>query len=364
MTDDMQEYNAYHFVKNYPDIPVIDFSAWHNDNYFKDSGEYDLLFANNPCSGLSSINRNASVDGAANVHFYEVLFAIKHINPKAFLIENAPTLTGLGLPLLKEIQSLINDKYKLVIINDLAGNHNVAMHRRRTLVVGFRKDFFENKVGNIKANTQPKYTVKEALKGLTSNSYNMEFDKHILDQDLMRFYHLVKPGDSIMRALADHLDEVRDQLTEEEIRKVESFKERRGSKKSIWDKSSYRIPLDDRAPSMASIIQLMHPTEDRDLYIREYARLMGYPDDFIFYPNECKCPTVQCLAQGVPVNFIRYISEEIMRAFNGDLIDLNGDVLYINQCNGTQKKVEFTTSEFQRCTNIMKNEKVEESLWF
>mgnify|MGYP003301826923 CR=1 FL=1 len=38
---------------------------------------------------------------------------------------------------------------------------------------------------------------------------------------------------------------------------------------------------------------------------------MGYPDDFIFYPNECKCSTIQCLAQGVPVNFIKYISKEI-----------------------------------------------------
>lgn len=363
MTDDMVEYNAYHFTKNYPNIPVIKFSEWHNEEYLSKLGEYDLLFANNPCSGLSSINRNANIDSAANVHFYEVLFAIMNLKPKAFLIENAPTLTGLGLPILRDIQYKLKDLYKLVIINDLAGNHQVAMHRRRTLIMGFRRDYFNDNVGNVEIESKSSFTVKDALEGLTANSPNMEFDTKVLDQSFTRFYHLVEPGDSIMKTLANKFDMIKNDLTEEELKKVQSFKNRYNNKHSVWDKSSYRVRLDEKAPSLTSIIQLMHPTENRDFYIREYARLMGYPDDFIFYPHECKCSTIQCLAQGVPVNFIRYASNEIVKAFNGNTIKIDGDVMYINQCSGIQKRVIFTTTEFQGCTNIV-SKNVVQSLWF
>ena len=364
MTDDMRYYNSYHFIKNYPEIPIIDFSEWHNEDYFINHDEYDLLFANNPCSGLSSINRNASIDGAANVHFYEVLFAIEHIKPKSFLIENAPTLTKLGLPILKDIQSKLDNDYKLIIINDLAGNHNVAMHRRRTMIFGFRRDYFNNKVANLEPCKQNKFTVRDALKGLTDDTPNMEFDTLIRNEEFVRFYNLVKPGDSIMITLDDNFDLIKDQLNESELRIVENFRNKRHSKNSIWDKSSYRLSYDDLAPSMATVIQLMHPEENRDLYIREYARLMGYPDYFILYPEECRCSVMQCLAQGVPVNFIKYASNEIVKAFNGNLLDLRGDVLYINQCTDNINKVEFTSKEFQECTRIDRNDVLKEiSLW-
>jgi len=366
MTDDMRYNNSYHFIKNYPDIPIIDFSEWYNEEYLKDlQGKYDLLFANNPCSGLSSINRNASVDKDVNKHFYEVLFAIENIKPKSFLIENAPTLVNLGLPILKDIQLKLSNEYKLIIINDMAGNHNVAMPRRRTMIFGFRRDYFNNKIANLESCKQDLFTVGQAFEGLTKDTPNMEFDKKIVDENFMRLYYLVQPGVSIMTTLADRLDEIKNLLTEEEYNKVLKFKTRRDEKRSVWEKSSVRIPIDGHALSLASVIQLMHPTENRDLYIREYARLMGYPDDFIFYPDDCPLTMIQCIAQGVPVNFIKYASNEIVKAFNGNLIETEYDVLYINQCNGIQKKTEFTTNEFQSCEKIdrKKDNIREESLW-
>ena len=69
---------------------------------------------------------------------------------------------------------------------------------------------------------------------------------------------------------------------------------------------------------MASVVQLIHPIHNRQFTIREYARLMGYPDTFEFFPNECKTETVQCIAQGVPVNFIKYVHSEIHEALDGN----------------------------------------------
>jgi site-specific DNA-cytosine methylase len=136
MTEDMDETNAFHFVRNY-DIPIIKPSQWNNDDYLSSlKNEYDLLFANPPCSGLSAINRNASADNDINKHIYEVANTINIIEPKTFLIENAPTLITKGAPILKDIQRILSDKYRITVITDLAGNHNVPMFRKRTLVVG------------------------------------------------------------------------------------------------------------------------------------------------------------------------------------------------------------------------------------
>lgn len=132
----MDETNAFHFVRNY-DIPIIKPSQWNNDKYLSSlKNKYDLLFANPPCSGLSAINRNASADNDINKHIYEVANTINIIEPKTFLIENAPTLITKGAPILKDIQRILSDKYRVTVITDLAGNHNVPMFRKRTLVVG------------------------------------------------------------------------------------------------------------------------------------------------------------------------------------------------------------------------------------
>src|SRR5699024_1316619 len=73
ISDEMLEQNAKHFIHNYPDIPVIKRSEWNTDAYKEElkEEEYDLLYANPPCSGLSNINRNASADSDVNKHIYD-----------------------------------------------------------------------------------------------------------------------------------------------------------------------------------------------------------------------------------------------------------------------------------------------------
>lgn len=358
MTEDMKETNSYHFVKNYPNIPILLPSEWENIELC----EYDLLFANPPCSGLSAINRNASVNNDANKHIYEVINMINKIQPKSFLIENAPTLTQLGLPILKDIAKIIGDKYRLTIINDLAGNHNVPMHRKRTLIVGWNRNVFKS-MPIINDCKLPRFSVKDAFNGLTENTPNMELDIHAKNKSLMPFYDLVPTKCSVLISLANNLESIQDKLSDSDRDGILKFKNRMQSKDSIWDKSAWRLDEDGLAPSMTSLSQYIHPKENRDLYIREYARLMGYPDDFIFYQNDCKISTIQCLAQGVPVNFIRYISKQIKDQFiNPTYDDFDCDVMYINQCTAKKKVVRYTLSEFDECIKI--DEKVEKSLWF
>lgn len=349
ISDDMPNQNAYHFIKNYPEIKVKIPSEYENDEEYLNklkNENYDLLYSNPPCSGLSQINRNASVNCAINQNIYKVIKMVDRIKPKTFLIENAPTLTTTGLPILKNMVKLLSD-YKFIIINDLAGNHNVPMHRRRTLVIGFYNQYF-SKLPKINNNASPYCSIGDVIKNIDL-TYNKEFPKDS-KPELFKYYDNVKSGESIFTALAKNDNIV---LPESISKNVSKIKYKIEHNERIWDKSPWRSSENDHAPSLASVVRIIHPTENRDLYVREYAKLMGYPDNYIFYPNECKTPIIQCIAQGVPVNFIRYISKEIKNSFNTkDFID--GDIVYINQCNPNNiRSKSYIINEFLDTTSII-----------
>ena len=365
ISDEMLEQNSYHFIRNYPDIPVVKLSEWNNNEYIESlKGKYDLLFGNPPCSGLSSINRNASVNNDINKHIYEVADMIDRIEPKSFLIENAPTLIARGLPILKDISKKLSNKYRITIITDLAGNHNVPMFRKRTLVVGWNRNYFES-MPIINCIVNNDYTVGKALSGLTGDSPDMVKIDLNDKYDFSRFYSLVKPGDPVVKTLCENYESIKDKLSEDEKVLVLRTKEKYDKGGSVWDKSPLRLDLNGRAPSITSVNRYIHPTENRDIYVRECARLMGYPDSFKFY-NGSKVSTIQCVAQGVPVNFIEYISSEIMSQFKNKVYYKEDcDIMYIDQSSGIQKITTFSIDDFVKCKNIHKNDHTMEevSLW-
>lgn len=330
MTDNMIENNAYHFHKNYPNID-IKLPADMTDEYLETLvDKYDLLFANPPCSGLSTINRNANVNNEINKYIYNVIDTAVKIQPKIFFIENAPTLTSTGLPILKNIAKIVNNQYYLLVINDKAGNHNVPMYRRRTFVIGFNKKYFKSIP---KLNTEcVNCTVSDVFSNIDL-TYNKEF---LSDSDttLFKYYNIIKNGDSLYRTLAtNNIEDIPESIKSN----IDKFRYKLENNLRIWDKSPSKLCLNGYVPSLTSLSRLIHPIENRDLYIREYAAIMGYPNDFIFYDNECKISAIQCIAQGVPVNFIRYISKELMKSFSyTEYID--GEVVYINQTNSNNIK--------------------------
>lgn len=358
MTEDMIENNSYHFVKNYKDsIKVYRPSEWNNESFLNNlyKEKYDLFFANNPCSGLSTINKNASINQPVNNRFFEIFDLIQKINPKVFLIENAPTLVTIGVPILHKMVNQLGDYYNFTIIRDYAGNHNVCMKRMRTLIIGWNKKYFKY-IPIINMNKQDPITIDDVLKDLSKDSLNMEFDKDLHMKDLEWIYPLIEQGSSVIRTIIKNYDKVINKVPDKYIQFINNQKRKLEEGKSLFDKSAWRLKSNYIVPSMTSLAQYIHPTEDRELYIREYARIMGYPDDFKFYPNECKCRTIQCLAQGVPVNFIKYISNEIIRCLTKDYNYIDKEI-HVNFQNHS-KKVGFayTKDEFYQVSNLIHND--------
>ena len=351
MTNDMPENNSYHFIKNYPEIPVLIPDKWNNDIYLKKLKikNYDLLFANNPCSGLSYINRNPNVNQPINGRFFEVFNVIDNIEPKCFLIENAPSLVTIGTPILKEMVKLLHEKYNFTIIRDKAGNHNVPMNRMRTLIVGWNKNEFDNKIPLLHMNKQNNCMIKDVLYNI-NNLNNMEEVIDIQWDNLKSYYNYVKINSSVLRMCCENYNMIKDRITKSQNKAINTAMLKISENKNIWDKSPWRLDEATKCSSLTSISRFIHPTEHRNLYIREYARIMGYPDDFKFYPGECKCGVVQCIAQGVPVNFIKYISLEIKEAFSNNRELLNYDVIYQNHISKNYSCI--SSEEFYGIDNL------------
>lgn len=354
MTEDMPENNSYHFIQNYPNTKVLKPSEWNIDSFLNNlkNEHIDLLFTNNPCSGLSYINRNSSINQPANKRFYEVFNVIDRIEPKCFLMENAPALVSTGTPILQDMINKLGNRYNFTIIRDMAGNHNVCMKRLRTLVIGWNQNYF---IGTpvINSNIKKEFYIKDAFEGLNDSIYNME---EVIDpnwDNLKKYYYLVKPNSSILRACCENYNIVKNDLTKTQNNQVLKAKNKLQNGGNIWDKSPWRLDYNSTCSSLTSVTRFIHPIENRNLYVREYARIMGYPDYFKFYPNECKCNVIQCIAQGVPVNFIKYISKEIKRCFEQYYMQNNNKICF--QINNIDKRYYYNIEEFNNLENLLHN---------
>lgn len=330
LTDQMINQSAYHFNKNFNNTPIIGPTQWENDSFLNSikPEDYDLMMANCPCSGLSQINRNASADSDTNVHFYRLFNMFKKVQPKAFIIENAPTLIKLGFPIIMKMIEELGEDYKFTVIRDYAGNHGVAMKRMRTLIVGWRKDHFDNQIPLLHMNKTSQKTIKELIGDLydvpLGSIPNHDLVPHRGWQDMEEFFHLVPQKSekhsysSILLTVIDNYDTLKNEISKKNQTTVEHAKEKLEQGKNIWDKSPCRIHEDSPAPSLTSVTELIHPIHNRQWTIREYARLMGFSDDFVFYPEESPTEIIQSLAQGVPADFITYIANEVKAVLDGE----------------------------------------------
>lgn len=365
ITDEIIEQNAKHFIHNYPDIPVVVPSKWENDEYLYNLGkqEVDLLLGNPPCSSLSQINRNASVDGPANVHFYRVFNAVSKIRPKVFLLENAPTTIKLGYPILKDMINQLGEHYRFTIIRDRGANHGVSMQRTRTFIIGWRRDYFKH-MPILEMNKKSMTTAWDAIGRFEGYevgdesvvSHRLVPERH--DAILEQFFGDVQQGCSIREHICRHWDEYVDKLDDKTVKSFATIKRKFDAGQNYWDKSPRRVHPHATFPSMSSVANFIHPTKDRPLTVREYAAIMNYPDNFEFV-EDAKVPVVQAIAQGVPANFFEYIANEVGQALLGNRAILPTDdtvVVFQNHINGLYRMYNLDEIQEATCFEVSKKD--------
>jgi Site-specific DNA methylase len=200
--------------------------------------------------------------------------------------------------------------------------------------------FFDDQIPEVYMQARPMFTQKMLLQdlytvplGATVKPDGTPLYNHELVSDRAwigyeHLFNLVQPGETLLDALIRHWDVAVKVLPHDSTyyRHVARCRDKLAAGGRVWNKDPERQHEDDQAPSLSSVAEFIHPTLDRAYTIREYARLMGYPDDFQFYPNG-KTSIVQCIAQGVPARFVEYIATEINAALANQRSMLSGSRL-------------------------------------
>lgn len=79
-----------------------------------------------------------------------------------------------------------------------------------------------------------------------------------------------------------------------------------------------KLNPDDVAPVVLGSSRFIHPYENRLLTVREQARLMGFPDTFIFIGG--RDSQYNMIGEAVPVPLARKIAEEVAKALDEEVI--------------------------------------------
>jgi DNA (cytosine-5)-methyltransferase 1 len=218
--------------------------------------DVDVIIASPPCEPFTGANPRREVDVLSRLYDDEVgrlfLHAIRIIGdlrPRLFIIENVPSILE---PLLKEAieRELRVVGYPRIHFNVLyAEDYGTPSHRKRVFISNFK--LRPRPIKKI-------VTVEKALAGLPDPEEINNVPNHV-----------IKP------------------LHPKKIKKIARLK---WGEELVLYKGAGRKVLPNwvrlhpfkLAPTVLGSSRFVHPYENRLLTVREQARLMGFPDDFVF----------------------------------------------------------------------------------
>jgi DNA (cytosine-5)-methyltransferase 1 len=242
------------------------------------SGEVDLVAGGPPCQGFSiqRIGPDSDVRNNLVMAFADHVVAMR---PRMFLMENVPGLLGSrGRALVDELQALwtrAGYSVRCTVVD--AQDYGVPQRRRRVVFCGWRKGV--PAPAWPPATSAERVTVRQAIEDLPSPPKD----------------YSATPGDPLHRRMRIS------KLNQERLRhippgggfedlpvrlRVDCHKE--GAER-IGHRNVYgRLHPDEPAATITARFdsftrgQFAHPFEDRNITLREGARLQTFPDDFTF----------------------------------------------------------------------------------
>jgi DNA (cytosine-5)-methyltransferase 1 len=278
---------------NYGETPFGDITKERTKNYIPD--DFDILCAGFPCQAFSIAGKRGGFEDTRGTLFFDVAEIIKTKKPKAIFLENVKGLRNHngGKTLATILNVLRNDLNYFVpepqIIN--AKNHGVPQNRERIYIVGFRNDL-----------------------NIDSFSYPEPLEEKV-------FFGKVKE---------ENVVPTKYYLSTQYLRTLVSHKERHASKGNGF---GYEIIKDDE---ISNAIVVGGMGRERNLVIdnritdytptthikgevnregirkmtpREWARLQGFPDNFIIpvadasaykqFGNSVAVPAIQATAEKI-----------------------------------------------------------------
>ena len=276
-------------------------------------GELDILLGGPPCQGFSSHRINGSgKDDPRNALLFRYFDFVKHLQPKAFLVENVP---GLLWPrhekYLNDFLNLSKEHgYQIVAGEPLilnARDYGVPQNRRRAFIFALRNDVMQEDINwpppptHHKSGGHPWLTASSAFE--KPNSLILDTFRKRLEE---KFGHSKEESDQIVSSLKwgkklDPQDSCKLSMTHSETltkvfentpllgdryesgRELDCHKNYKGHK-DVYGRIYPHLPSNTittgcNNPSKGRFV---HPWLHHGITLRHAARLQTFPDDYMF----------------------------------------------------------------------------------
>lgn len=234
----------------------------------------DLLTGGPPCQGFSRQRRGADVDPRNDLVF-EFERLVREVQPRSFLMENvAAILAPRGAAIFSELVTRFQRLgYRVHYAVLDAADYGVPQHRKRMFMVGFHPSVTQ--AFEFPAAEMPMRTVRQAFAGLGPPAAQGAIPNHdpdnISDLNRLRISHVPEGGG-------------RDDIPTSLRLACHAVSTAKAGHRGVYGRLWWDRPAGTITTKCNSFTRgrFAHPTENRNITMREAARLQSFPDDFSF----------------------------------------------------------------------------------
>jgi DNA (cytosine-5)-methyltransferase 1 len=292
----------------------------------------DVVIGGPPCQGFSLLNKKRTGD-LRRALWEPYLDIVELSEAKMFVMENVSELyRSHELVQIRQQAERMGFRTEATILN--AADYGAPQTRKRTVVVGWRNKAVEAPVfppprthadPDLKTNLPCWRTVKEAIGDLREPKgteigmgapLDLHFGRNPTEKSLER-YRAVPPGGNRF----DLMRNARHITPACWIRKTSGGTDLFG--RLWWDRPSVTIRTEFFKPEKG---RYLHPVKHRPITHREAARLMGFPDDFIFKGG--KTDIAKQIGNAVPPNLAGAIAGMVKASLRGELSTKSAKILW------------------------------------
>ncbi len=255
-------------------------------------GEPFLICGGPPCQPFSTAGKRLGINDPRGSLFMDFIRMIDYIRPRFFIMENVKGILSAPLkhvPIAKRdkddpeqqpgtvLDVILSEFHKLgykTVYGILdAVNYGVPQFRERFVLIGSRdgEDIFLPFPTHFQTHQEPAYrwrTLQDSIQDLEHDCGECA----AFSRERLEFLRLVPEGGN----WRDLPDDVKQEAMGGAYRSG-------GGKVGFYRRLSYRQPSPTLVTSPVQKATMMcHPTQDRPLSIREYARIQQFPGDWIF----------------------------------------------------------------------------------
>lgn len=281
----------------------------------------DIVIGGPPCQGFSLLNKKRTGDDRRAL-WEPYLDVVQRCGAKLFVMENVSELyRSEELLRIERRAKRMGFRTHAVVVN--AADYGAPQTRKRTLVAGWRSSEVTaplfpppstHAAPGLTSNLPPWRTVREVIGDLgepsgteigTKAPLDLHFGRNPTPKSLAR-YRAVPPGGNRfdLQKNALHLTPAC------WIRKTSGGTDLFG--RLWWNRPSVTIRTEFFKPEKG---RYLHPSEHRPITHREAARLMGFPDDFVFTGS--KTEIAKQIGNAVPPNLAAAIGRMVKTTLEG-----------------------------------------------